>query len=513
MSEIKMKPFGCFLLLLLALPSFSWAFGLGNLGTQFNIPPAQFNVTAEGMGETGAADGSLYNSTALNPALLANWPHFGEITFLGLSISNDIFTMTNYASNSNNINNLQNAFQNLAPSMQNINQGLQQLGTGSAAVTAAAVSQINQGLSGVQNAVSNLQTAAATLTNKNVQLGAAFNIAMKFDDHWGFQVYNSSHGVLQVTQEGALTALENMAALPTVNGSSPQSIYSAASTFLSGVVTVFQQLLPSQAVSLQAAVTTLEANQTSGGVSQFANTVSSIVSSVNQTTFQQALLNNIAEVTGLVYVDTVAMATYSFNPLEEETPLTVGANFKIVNRRIGYVNTTWLSQQNLNDFSTITNQMKNDIDQSTFRWGLDLGMLYEFEELGLAVGASAQDLLHSSATINTQPGDPLYGIITDPAPTVITLGASWCPLNKLVLNMDIDDLFSNTSIYEGLDITSHVKLGAAYSLLGFLQMRGGLSNSNLSVGFGVPFLGMDYAYAVDDLTQSYNHYLSFKADF
>jgi hypothetical protein len=504
MRRIKVRLLGCFFLAFLALPGLAGAFDLGNLGTQFNVPPVQFNVTAEGTGEAGVADGTLYNATALNPALLANAPHFGEITF-GLSISNDIFTIANYLTNSNNINNFQSAFQNLAPSMQEITQGLNQ--------STPNVTQINQGLAGVQNALTNLQTAAATLTDRNIQLGAGFNIAMKFNDHWGFQVYNNTHGVLQVAPEGALTALEYMKALPTLTGSSPASIYSAASTFLGGAVTVLQALFPSQAASLQAAVTTLEANQTSAGVSQFASTVSNIVSSVNQTAFQQSLLQNIAEISGLVYTDTVAMATYSFNPLEPETPLTIGANFKIVNRRIGYVNSTWLSTQNLNDFSSITNEMKNDIDQSTFRWGLDLGLLYEFEEARLSVGASAQDLLHSSATIHTLPGDPLYGIITDPAPTVITLGASWNPINPLILNADIDDLFSATSYYEGLDIASHAKLGAAFNVLGFLQLRGGVSNSNFGCGFGVPFLGLDYAYAVDDLTQSYNHYLNFQVVF
>ncbi len=260
-------------------------------------------------------------------------------------------------------------------------------------------------------------------------------------------------------------------------------------------------------------MTALQANETTQGVSIFANTVSNIVSTVNQTTFQKALLQNIAEVTGLVYTDTVAMATYSFNPLEDGTPFTVGANLKVVNRRIGYMNSYWLSQQNLNDFSNITNGLKNDIDQSTFRFGMDLGLLYEFEELGLSVGASAEDLLHTSATITTQPGDPLYGIITDPAPTVIALGASWHPLDPIILNADLDDLFSATSYYEGMDIFSHTKLGAAFNLLGFLQLRGGVSNSNLSFGFGVPFMGLNYAYAEDDLTQSYNHYLSFGANF
>ncbi len=96
---------------------------------------------------------------------------------------------------------------------------------------------------------------------------------------------------------------------------------------------------------------------------------------------------------------------------------------------------------------------------------------------------------------------------------MVTLGASWRPFRELTLNADLDDLFSNTALYEGMDITSHGKLGAAFNLVGLLQLRGGLSNSNLSGGLGIPFLGLNYAYAVDDLTQSYNHYLSFTAAF
>jgi hypothetical protein len=500
MRKVKSTFFGCWFLVALALPGFSRALGLNSSANQFNVAPDQFNVIEEGMGEAGAADGTFYNATAWNPALLANAPHLGEIT-LGFSVSNDLLTRMNYFTNPSNFNNLQNSFNNLGSSMQEITQGLQQ--------ATPNVTQINQGLTGVQGALTNLQAAAATLTDRTLQLGVGFNVALKFNDHWGFQVYNNTHGILQVTQEGLLTDLLNLAALPTLAGTTPSQVYSAASAFLGDTKQVLETAFPSQTAQLQTAVTTLQANQTSAGVTQFANTLSNIVSSVNQTAFQQAILNNIAEVTGLVYTDTVAMATYSFNPLEEETPLTVGVNLKVVNRRIGYINSTWLSQQNLNDASSISNGIKNDVDQSTFRWGLDLGLLYAFEDTGLSVGASAEDLIHSSATIRTQPGDPLYGVVTDPGPTVVRIGASWHPISEFTLNADLDDLFSSTSAYAGMDLTSHGKLGAAFNLLGLLQLRGGLSNSNWSGGLGIPILGLNYAYAVDDLTQSYNHYLSF----
>jgi hypothetical protein len=259
------------------------------------------------------------------------------------------------------------------------------------------------------------------------------------------------------------------------------------------------------------AVTTLQANQNSAGVTQFANTVANITNTITQNELQQTLLNNVADITSLAYIDTVAMATYSFNPLEEEIPLTVGANFKMVNRHIGYIGGSWLSQQDFTNFSNIGTQVKNDLlNQSTLRWGLDLGATYEFKEEKLTLGLSAQDLLHTAATISTQPGDPLYGLVTDPAPVVLTFGASCHPFSFLALNADMDDLLSNTSYYQGLDYFSHLKLGAVYNLLGFLQLRGGFSNNNLSAGVGVPFLGLDYAYATDDLSQSYYHFLQFK---
>jgi hypothetical protein len=233
---------------------------------------------------------------------------------------------------------------------------------------------------------------------------------------------------------------------------------------------------------------------------------------MDQNALQQALFNDVAVVTGLAYTDTVAMATYSFKPMEEDVPLTVGANFKLVNRRIGYVTSSWLSD-NVNQLSDISTQIKNDVNQSTMRWGLDLGFLYEFQEERVSLGLSAQDLLHSSAKINTQPGDPLYGVITDPAPTVVRFGASWHPIRVFVVEGDVDDLFSGSSFYQGLDITSHLKLGMAYDLAGLLELRGGISDSNLSAGVGIPFLGINYAYAMDDLSQSYNHYIQLSAAF
>ena len=156
---------------------------------------------------------------------------------------------------------------------------------------------------------------------------------------------------------------------------------------------------PDQEAQLQSAVSTLQSNETSQGVTQFANTVSNILSSINQSQLQQELLSNVLDVTGLVLVDTVAMATYSVSPMEE-IPLTVGVNIKMVNRRIAAADSYSLSAQNLSDFTNVTNYVKNDIDQSTTRWGADLGFLYDFEEYNLSVGSEC------SGIWSIPPGNP-----------------------------------------------------------------------------------------------------------
>jgi hypothetical protein len=357
MRVIKMRFFKRFLLAILAMPGLSLAVGLNN-------PPAPLSGEALGMGEAVAADGNVYNGTAFNPALLANAPYLGEIG-LGFNASNSIFGISDYLSSSSN------------------------------------------------------SGSSSSLPAKTVGLGAGFNIALKFDDHWGFQIYYNSHVLLQL-----------------------------------------------------AAPVTIET------------------------------------ITGPAYFDTVAMVTYNIAPLEDETPLTVGVNLKVVDHRVGIINTSGSP----GDLSGFQNQLDKAFNQDTFRWGLDLGLLYDFPEEHVAFGLSALDLLHSAGTIDNNVGDALYGVNLDPAPVVVKFGVSWHPIKPFVLNADLDDLLSSTSYYSGQSFGNHVKLGLSYDLLGILIIRGGYSNGNPSFGGGVPFLGINYAYAVDDVNQIYTHYLIFKAD-
>ncbi|HEV2353012.1 MAG TPA: hypothetical protein VGR89_02115, partial [Puia sp.] len=337
---------------------------------------------------------------------------------------------------------------------------------------------------------------------------------VKFDENWGFQAYNTTQAAFRVGRGSLVQALLDLQALPTLPSSSDSAVTAAAVSMYNNTSTILNAFLtPFQQQSLSNAVSTLRASGgTQTDIQNFANSVSGILSSIDTQTSQQALFNDIAPITALVFSDTVLMATYCTRPLESDGNLTTGINLKAVNRRIASINSPFLAAQNTNGFSDIGNDLKNDLEQSTWRWGVDLGVLYYFDDPGISVGASATDLLHSTATLNTQPNDPLYGLVTDPAPTVVRVGASYKPVKDLTVNCDVDDLLNNTSYYDGLDYFSHIDFGFNYNLAGIVQLRGGVTNGNLCGGLGLP-LGIQYAFAVDNLTQSYNHYLQFDVAF
>jgi hypothetical protein len=98
--------------------------------------------------------------------------------------------------------------------------------------------------------------------------------------------------------------------------------------------------------------------------------------------------------------------------------------------------------------------------------------------------------------------------MSDPAPTMVNLSASFHPAPGLRVNGEVDDILSSSTLYDGNNSASRIKLGASYSLAGFFTPRLGFANQNLSLGFGVlaGFFGLDYSYAADEISQAYNHY-------
>ncbi len=488
--------------------------GTSNIAQFVNFTSLPIDVEANGMGNAVVADGTLFNASAYNPALLANNVDFAEV-HLGFNVGNDIVGIAKYMTNSDNINNLQNSLQNVNQAFQDINNGLNASGGPNTTL-------YNQGVVNLNNAIVNTQNAVTNVTGKSLQVGMGFNIALKFDDHWGFQAYNRTQAAVQISQGGLINDLVLIKALPQMPGNSPSQVRDAAVSLYNATQSILNSLLGSQQQQLANAVATFSNSQNNPGgtqpsdVSTFATTVNNIMNSLDPSQSDKTLFNEIAPINGLVYTDTVLMGTYCTRPLADDPSLSAGMNFKVVNRRITSITSSYLIDQNTNGTSDVGNDIKDDMQKTIVRWGVDLGVLYDFDDPKISLGLSAMDLLHSTATLTTNPGDPLNQnggpVVIDPAPTVVRAGASWKINRNLLVNADVDDIFSGSSYYEGLNFFSHLDFGFNYNFLGILQLRGGVTNSNLCGGVGLP-LGIQYAFAVDNLTQTYNHSLQFDVAF
>ncbi|HVZ80817.1 MAG TPA: conjugal transfer protein TraF [bacterium] len=439
------------------------------------LPPSQVNIVAVGMGNAVGADGTLFNATAFNPALLGRAPHGVEAFSLGLNISNDVFGLIDYLDNLNF--NPDSAFKSIADGYNTSNSA-----------------EVNQGLGEIQDFLKHL-------TDKAVQAGVGGNVAVRLDKHFGIQVYNSTHAFTQVWQGNLSQAILGIP-LDSNSDTNIQAVYNAMSNSIQAGLD--ESLSSSQQSSVSSDIAALKNGTES--LDTFKQNVGSTLSGVDTEALGKNILNHLTDdmgiLTALVYIDTVAMATYSFQPVEKELPgLTVGANLKIVNRHMAY------DRFSFNN-SNIGDTFKDEITASTTRWGFDLGALYELPNLPLDLGLSILDLFHQGASETAPSNSLLAGFMSDPAPTMVNLAASYHPIPDLRLNGEVDDIFSSSSLYTGDASASRIKLGATYTLGGFFNARLGFGNQNLSLGAGVlaGFFGLDYSYGADDLSQAYNHY-------
>ncbi len=456
------------------------------------LPPAQISVVGTGMGNAMMADGTQFNATAYNPALLGRAPGTLELLQLGIHVSNDDITTANYV-------------QNIANNGINFN------------ATDFVQGILKNDASLVNPNLKTLDDISANIMNKSIGFGVGDNLAVKFAPNFGIQIYETANGVAEIKPGTLLQQLTNIP-LPYSGGANSTVTAAFGAAIQAGV----NSIVPAsqQNANVQTDISKIQNGtySVSQGVSQIGNDLAAqgvTLSSGSQQTMQNAIVNNllkdIAYANALAYSDTVGMATIAFDPFED-FPLTIGISGKVVHRYFAWssltISTTNSSQQ-VTDFS-------NDLQQSTTRWGIDFGLLYAFEQ-DLSLGISFQDLIKQSATIsNTLTlGDIMYGATTDPAPTVTNIGLSWHPIHEFVVNADLDDVFSTTSLYYSQDIFSHFKLGSSLELAGILRFRGGLDTGNFVGGIGVQlgFLGLDYSYGIDPVTESYNHYGQLKLVF
>ena len=474
-----------FVLGFLAMAALAVLPALAQVPPVLKLPPAQVSVIAQGMGGAVGADGTLFNATSFNPALLNRAPHGAEAFVLGVNVSDDIFGVIDYVQHLNF--EADQVYQELSYGINN-NNGV----------------SITQGLDSVKNLVDNL-------TDKALQAGGGINVAVRFDKHFGFQVYNSTHAFSQLWR-GHLT--DALLAVPLPYSSASNSAIANAVTVMAGDLQngLNQVLSSSQQSSVSSDISSLKNG--SEDLDTFVSHVTATLSSVDPNALKRALLNSlvddIATLTALLYSDTVVMATYDFQPFEKEIPgLTVGANLKLVNRHFVYDSFSFGNNSGAGD------SFFNTFKQSTTRWGFDFGALYEVPKVPLDFGLSVLDLFHSSATVEGPTGSLVNNFLTDPAPTMVSLSASWHPLPALRVNGEVDDLFSSSSLYLGNDDASKIKLGADYTLGGILNLRTGFGDQNFSLGAGLllGFFGLDYSYGIDDLSQSYNHYAQMRVVF
>ncbi|HTA75905.1 MAG TPA: hypothetical protein VK791_01970 [bacterium] len=476
---------------LLGFSSFAHSGGVLSTNSAPIIPPVQMSIVGQSMGNAIVGDGTLFNATSFNPALLGQAPGTLELLQLEGNVSNDVFSEINNYSNFN--------FDSLG-SIGNILDGY-----------------VNNNASEINSALTPLDSFSGTFLNKNLQLGLSDNLAVKVTNNFGIEVYNNSQLLVKVLPG---TTLQSLTSVP-INSNSVSGVGAAVTIFQNGIQNSVNQFLTtaeqSGSVTIAQDIQNLK-NGGGGNIQAAANKLQTDAKNIlgvdlsnlyNQ--IANTLLQSLIYVNALAYSDTVAMGTIDFDPFED-FPLTVGINGKVVRRYF-----SWAAQ--LAPSTNIVDQgnnLGNDLQQPATRWGVDLGFLYK-PESDLNFGLSFEDLLKSSATIpnSSVPGDVLYQVITDPAPTVTRIGVSWHPLHEFVLNGDMDDVFSTTSYYTGLDLFSHLKFGAALTLAGILQLRGGFGENNLSGGAGIQlgFVGLDYSYAMDELSYTYNHYAQFKLVF
>ncbi len=461
-----------------------------DLSTVPILPPVQTSIVAQGMGNAVIGDGTLFNASSFNPALLSKAPHTVELLQLGLNVGNDIFGMVDYLQ-AGNFPDPGSAFKDLVA------------GTDSEKTSA----------------LTSLDTFSANMLNKSVQAGAGDNISVKIPGlfgknvSFGIQVYNNTHALAQA-KAGSLISTLNSIPTPFTSASQP-ALDSLVGIMKTSIQTGIDETLTSSQKSMISGDITALKNG-SEDLPTFKNNVQSIFQgageSVDVDLLQRNIVDNLAQdlfyLNTLAYSDFVGMATVSFNPFED-SPLTVGLNAKLVQRYFAWdtINAGILEDLLKGNVSAGTDFI-NNLKQGTTRWGVDLGFLYALQD-DLNLGLSFQDLIKQSASIpNLSSSNVLYGVMTDPAPIVTRMGISWHPIHELSLNSDWDDVFSTTSYYSGYDLFSHFRFGSALTLAGILQLRGGFSDNNLNGGLGLMFgfIGLDYSFAVDQLSQSYNHY-------
>ena len=171
--------------------------GVYNSTTAPILSPTQMSIVGSSMGNAIVGDGTLFNATAFNPALLGNAPGTVELLQLNLSISNDDINVFNYldpagfttdvnsmATNiSNTINNNINAINPSGLSQNLINGFINPSSANNAIVTSS--------LTAFDSTINNL-------ASKALEVGVGDNFAVKVTPNFGIEIFETAHALAEI---------------------------------------------------------------------------------------------------------------------------------------------------------------------------------------------------------------------------------------------------------------------------------------------------------------------------
>ncbi len=207
------------------------------------LPPIQMSVIGEGMGNAVVGDGTLYNATSFNPALLGKAPGTLEFLRVGANVSSDTVNV---------INSVQNFNLDANNSVGDIVDGY-----------------IKGDSSEINSALRSIHSVTDPFLNKTIQAGVNYNFSFKVTENVGIEVYDNTHLAFQVLPGTILNSLINVP----INNNSASGVSQAVGVFQTTIVDTVNSFITaaeqSQSVTIAQDIQNLK--NAAGGGSNFTN--------------------------------------------------------------------------------------------------------------------------------------------------------------------------------------------------------------------------------------------------
>lgn len=423
------------------------------------ISPNRDDVKAIGMGKTQIANGITFNAMMYNPALLARNKFRLDIAGFQASIPRTTLSAIDFISANKDQFKSGLFLKQISDGVSEFNNAttLQQRN--------AAIQKINSGLTFMNSLQSKVVGSEAAPRTHGI--GLVPNIQAQFGN-WGVSLFATAQAGFQI-QPGKTVSDILALKLP----SNPDDFTVEAITNLAGII------LPL----------------------------------FDPNTGQLDLSEALPVAYAISYVDIVGAAGYAY---DVGSGLNVGANLKIINRRIS---TKRIASDNLDN---IVSESRTDFLTSKTGFTIDLGALYTIASTGTEIGLSLQNVIplqtiSSSASVNFEAGaivdyqrdtvgTPIVNANGDTAlvavqrlisikvpfelktPFVASLGARHPITNDWDVALDWFDIFDQDVRFE--KYVERIRLGTEYRLEAIKDMlgialRAGLADNQLTVGLGL----------------------------